>query len=76
MMTSSPLKKKKCKANNLYIDHIIDHRDALALFGVLLKAIDSYKPGTFAEVDRVHNIASTLRDYVDVYANTHEAEFN
>jgi hypothetical protein len=36
------MKAERCTANNLYIDHIIDHRDALLLFGVLRKAIEGY----------------------------------
>jgi len=31
----------------MYIDHIIDHRDALLLFGILKKAIAGYTPGSF-----------------------------
>jgi hypothetical protein len=36
------MKAERCVANNLYVDHIIDHRDALLLFGVLRKAIEGY----------------------------------
>jgi len=36
------LKKDRCDSNMIYIDHIIDHKDALLLFGVLRKAIEGY----------------------------------
>jgi len=36
------MKKERCDANNAYVDHIIDHRDALLLFKVLEDAINGY----------------------------------
>lgn len=41
------MKAERCKSNNAYIDHIVDHRDAMLLFKVLKKAIEGYKPGSF-----------------------------
>lgn len=38
------MKEERCKSNNIYIDHIVDHRDALLLFGVVRKAIEAYNP--------------------------------
>lgn len=40
------MKEERCKANNAYIDHIVDHRDAILLFSVLRKAITGYEPGS------------------------------
>ncbi len=44
------MKKARCAANEVYINHVIAHRDAILLFKLLLKAIDSYKAGSFVEV--------------------------
>ncbi len=36
------MKEERCKANNAYVDHIVDHRDAVLLFKVLEEAINNY----------------------------------
>lgn len=45
MKEINKLKKARCTSNLLYVDHVISHRDALLLFRLLLKAIETYKPG-------------------------------
>lgn len=41
------MKAERCKGNELFVDHVIAHRDALLLFNLLTKAVDSYKAGSF-----------------------------
>jgi len=39
----------------MYIDNLIDSKNALELFYMLKKAINSFKPGSFLEVNNVKN---------------------
>lgn len=59
---------ERCKSNNQYIDHIVDHRDAVLLFGVLRKAIEGYTPGSFVQLENFHENVATLGDYINIYA--------
>ena len=47
------MKKLRCAGNLIYVDHIIAHRDAILLFTLLVKAISTYKPGTFIEIENL-----------------------
>jgi len=41
------LKNARCASNEIYVNHLIAHRDAMLLFKILIKAIESYKAGSF-----------------------------